>query len=91
MVEKLLTFTGVIWSRSAPQTWILEEGLGSCVKDELSKPTDPKSEAATLMSLSSKLQGHCDLPPRVSVIAVDGEVVRAELLQFQKGWIQPRR
>lgn len=76
---------------SAPQTWILEEGLGSCVKDELSKSTDPKSEAATLMSLSSKLRGHCDLPPRVSTLAVDGEVVRAKLPQLQKGWIQPRR
>lgn len=65
-----------MWSRSAPQTWILEEGLGSCVKDELSKPTEPKSEAVTLMSLSSKLRGHCDLPPRVSTLAVDSEVVR---------------
>lgn len=74
-----------------PQTWILEEGLGFCAKDELSKSTDPKSEAATLMSLSSKLRGHWDLPPRVSTMAAYNEVDRAKLPQFQKGWVQPRR
>lgn len=51
-----------MWSRSAPQTQILEEDLGSCVMDELSKSTEPKSEAATLMSLcllSSKVIVTC--------------------------------
>lgn len=74
-----------MWSCSAPQTRILEEDLGSCVMDELSKSTDIN------VTLSSKLQGHCDLPPRVSTIAVDGEVVRAKLPWFQKSWIQLRR